>query len=56
MFTDSSKRKIIILLCAFEEKINKNNSKDSYVKGIEKAKKRKMEIEKGFVLEGDVQK
>lgn len=53
MFTDSSKRKIVILICGFEEKNNKNNSKDSYDKGIEKAIKRKREIEAGFVLEGD---
>lgn len=53
MFTDASKRKIVILLCGFEEKNNKNNSKDSYDKGLEKAIKRKKEIEKGFILEGD---
>lgn len=53
MFTDSSKRKIAILLCGFEEKNNKNNSKDSYDKGIEKAVKRKKEIEEGFALGGD---
>lgn len=53
MFTDASKRKIIILLCGFEEKNSKNNSKDSYDKGLEKAIKRKKEIEKGFVLEGE---
>jgi hypothetical protein len=53
MFTDSSKRKIVILLCGFEEKNNKNNSKDSYDKGVEKAIKRKKEVEHGFVLEGE---
>jgi hypothetical protein len=53
MFTDKNKRKIVILLCAFEEKNAKKGSKDSYDKGLEKAKKRKKEIEKGFVLEGE---
>lgn len=53
MFTDSPKRKIVILLCAFEEKNDKKGSKDSYDKGIEKAKKRKLDIESGFVLEGE---
>jgi len=56
MFTDSPKRKIAVLLCGFEEKNNKNKSKDSYDKGIEKAAKRKKEIEAGFLLEGDQQK
>lgn len=51
-FSDASKRKIIILLCGFEEK-NKNKSRDSYAKGLEKAIKRKNEIERGFVLEGE---
>lgn len=53
MFTDVAKvakQKIVILLCGFEEKNNKNNSKCSYDKGIEKARKRKKEIEKGFIL------
>lgn len=53
MFIDASKRKIAILLCSFEEKNSKKGSKDSYDKGIEKAKKRKKEIESGFVLEGE---
>lgn len=53
MFADANKRKIAILLCAFEEKNAKKGSKDSYDKGLEKAKKRKKEIEKGFVLEGE---
>lgn len=52
MFTDAYKRKIVILLCGFEEKNNKSKSKDSYDKGMEKAIKRKKEIEKGFILEG----
>jgi hypothetical protein len=53
MFKDVSRREIVILLCGFEEKNSKNKSKDSYDKGIEKAIKRKKEIERGFVLEGE---
>lgn len=53
MFADVSKHKVAILLCGFEEKNNKKGSKDSYDKGIERAKKRKKEIEHGFMLEGE---
>lgn len=52
MFTDSSKRKIVVLLCGFEEKNKKKGSKDSYNKALQIAKKRRSEIEKGFVIEG----
>lgn len=53
MFKDASEREIVILLCGFEEKNSKNKSRDSYDKGIEKAIKRKKEIERGFILEGE---
>lgn len=53
MFTDYSQRQIAVLLCSFEEKNNKQGSKDSYNKGIEIARKRRVEILNGFELEGE---
>jgi len=49
--TDAPIRKIVVLLCAFEEK-NNNKGKDSYSKYISIALDRQREIKEGFILEG----
>ncbi|HOQ76521.1 MAG TPA: hypothetical protein PK369_08150 [Thermoclostridium sp.] len=51
-FMDAPVRKIIVLLCGFEEK-NSNRGKDSYSKNISIALERLKEIEEGFILEGE---